>query len=92
MAKRIPCNHHISVDALRFGERHPHPRASQTRGKVFRRSRFGNQFIDVIPSLDLIVVRFGTDPMAQFNVATLAADARFTKHDDILKPILLGVH
>jgi CubicO group peptidase (beta-lactamase class C family) len=59
---------------------------------LFAARGFGNQFIDVIPSLDLMVVRFGTDPMAQFNLAALTADAQFTKHDDILEPLLLGVH
>jgi CubicO group peptidase (beta-lactamase class C family) len=59
---------------------------------LFAARGFGNQFIDVIPSLDLIVVRFGTDPMAVFKLADLAADARFSKHDEILKPILAGVH
>jgi hypothetical protein len=58
---------------------------------LFAARGFGNQFIDVIPSMDLIVVRFGTDPMANFDLGQLAIDARFTKHDDILKPLLLGV-
>ncbi|MEW5742593.1 MAG: serine hydrolase domain-containing protein [Myxococcota bacterium] len=58
---------------------------------LFAARGFGNQFIDVIPSLDLVVVRFGADPMAHFSVVELARDARFTKHDDILLPILQGV-
>jgi CubicO group peptidase (beta-lactamase class C family) len=58
---------------------------------LFAARGFGNQFIDVIPSLDLVVVRFGADPLAQFSLSTLTADAQFTRHDDILRPILEGV-
>ncbi len=52
---------------------------------------FGNQFIDVIPSLDLVVVRFGADPMTDFDPQALIDDARFDQHDDILRPILEGL-
>jgi CubicO group peptidase (beta-lactamase class C family) len=52
---------------------------------------FGNQFIDVIPSLDLVVVRFGADPTTDFDPEALADDARFDEHDDILRPILEGI-
>ncbi|MGH7283074.1 MAG: serine hydrolase domain-containing protein [Polyangiaceae bacterium] len=59
---------------------------------MFAARGFGNQFIDVIPSLDLIVVRFGADPMAKFDIPTLLADARFSVHDEIMAPILDAVH
>jgi len=58
---------------------------------LFAARGFGNQFIDVIPSLDLIVVRFGEDPATGFDLGALMDDARFTKHDQILAPILAGV-
>ena len=58
---------------------------------LFAARGFGNQFIDVIPSLDLVVVRFGVDPLASFDVAALAADSRFTLHDQILQPILAAL-
>lgn len=58
---------------------------------MFAARGFGNQFIDVIPSLDLIVVRFGADPMAKFDVPALLADARFTIHDEIMAPIIDAV-
>ena len=49
---------------------------------------FGNQFVDVFPSLDLLVVRFGPDPLATFDLAALTTDQRFETHDAILKPVL----
>ncbi len=55
---------------------------------LFAARGFGNQFIDVIPSLDLLVVRFGQDPMGKFDPATLAVDSRFERHDKILEPVL----
>lgn len=57
---------------------------------LFAARGFGNQFIDVIPSLDLVVVRFGADPATDFDLDTLIDDARFDQHDDILRPILEG--
>jgi len=59
---------------------------------LFAARGFGNQFIDVIPSLDMIVVRFGQDPLAKFDVPTLMADSKFELHDKILAPILGGTH
>jgi CubicO group peptidase (beta-lactamase class C family) len=58
---------------------------------LFAARGFGNQFIDVIPSLDMVVVRFGEDPMASFDLAALTTDARFSTHDEILAPILAAV-
>lgn len=58
---------------------------------LFAAQGFGNQFIDVIPSLDLIVVRFGADPMSTFDPGALIDDARFDKHAAILQPILDAV-
>jgi CubicO group peptidase (beta-lactamase class C family) len=52
---------------------------------------FGNQFVDVIPSLDLLVVRFGPDPMTGYNVQALIDDQRFEIHDLILEPILAAI-
>jgi CubicO group peptidase (beta-lactamase class C family) len=57
---------------------------------LFAARGFGNQFIDVIPSLDLLVVRFGDDPLAG-NIADIVSDAQFTKHDEILRPVLDAV-
>jgi CubicO group peptidase (beta-lactamase class C family) len=59
---------------------------------LFAARGFGNQFIDVIPSLDLLVIRFGEDPTTSFDLGALFTDAQFGKHDDILLPILEGVH
>ena len=58
---------------------------------LFAARGFGNQFIDVIPSLDLIVVRFGADPVGDFDPQALADDARFDQHDEIVRPILEAV-
>ena len=55
---------------------------------LFGARGFGNQFIDVLPSLDLMVVRFGTDPLNPFDAAELFDDARFAKHDAILEAVL----
>ena len=58
---------------------------------LFAARGFGNQFIDVIPSLDLVVVRFGADPVTDFDPQALADDARFDQHDEILRPLLEAV-
>ncbi|MEO6573669.1 MAG: serine hydrolase [Polyangiaceae bacterium] len=61
---------------------------------LFAARGFGNQFIDVIPSLDLVVVRFGRDPKdpsAPFDPVALAVDSRFEKHDKILAAILEAI-
>jgi CubicO group peptidase (beta-lactamase class C family) len=58
---------------------------------LFAARGFGNQFIDVIPSLDMVVVRFGVDPLVNFDLAALAEDSRFTLHDQILQPILAAL-
>jgi CubicO group peptidase (beta-lactamase class C family) len=53
---------------------------------------FGNQFIDVIPSLDMIVVRMGPDPFGgMFDLNQMIKDQHFGEHDQILKPILDAV-
>jgi CubicO group peptidase (beta-lactamase class C family) len=59
---------------------------------LFAARGFGNQFIDVIPSLDMLVVRFGADPVNMFDLPTLIADSKFELHDKILAPILAGTH
>ncbi len=58
---------------------------------MFAARGFGNQFIDVIPSLDLIVVRFGSDPMNKLDLIALFEDQRFEKHDAILQQVLDAV-
>jgi CubicO group peptidase (beta-lactamase class C family) len=58
---------------------------------LFGARGFGNQFIDVLPRLDLMVVRFGTDPLNPFDAAELFDDARFAKHDAILEAVLAAV-
>jgi CubicO group peptidase (beta-lactamase class C family) len=55
---------------------------------LFAMRGLGNQFVDVIPSLDLMVVRFGTDPFSTFDPSRLAEDQRFSKHDLILGAVL----
>jgi CubicO group peptidase (beta-lactamase class C family) len=52
---------------------------------------FGNQFIDVFPSLDLIVVRFGPDPLTKFDLAAFTSDQRFEAHDAMVQPVLEAV-
>jgi CubicO group peptidase (beta-lactamase class C family) len=59
---------------------------------LFAARGFGNQFIDVIPSLDLVVVRTGPDPVgAGLDLDELAADQHFAEHDAILGPILASL-
>jgi CubicO group peptidase (beta-lactamase class C family) len=58
---------------------------------LFAARGFGNQFIDVIPSLDLVVVRFGPDPTSPLDIPALFTDQRFETHDAILAPILDAV-
>jgi CubicO group peptidase (beta-lactamase class C family) len=68
---------------------------------LFAARGFGNQFIDVIPSLDLVVVRFGLDPLGHdadggfadggFDLPGLLTDSKFGVHDEILAPILRAV-
>ncbi|HTM21035.1 MAG TPA: serine hydrolase, partial [Kofleriaceae bacterium] len=58
---------------------------------LFAAHGFGNQFIDVIPSLDLVVVRFGEDPATGFDLGALTSDAQMGKERDILQPVLQAV-
>ena len=58
---------------------------------MFAARGFGNQFIDVIPSMDLVIVRFGNDPRTAMDVDAIREDAQFEEHDMILEPILQGV-
>ena len=58
---------------------------------LFGMRGFGNQFVDVIPSLDMLVVRFGPDPMSDFDLAQFAEDQKFGTHDAILAPVLEAV-
>ncbi len=58
---------------------------------MFAARGFGNQFIDVIPSLDMIVVRFGPDPAGALDLVAIAQDQRFEKHDQILSAVLDAV-
>lgn len=58
---------------------------------LFAARGFGNQFIDVIPSLDMVVVRFGKDPVVGFDLAAMMADQHFSKHDQILASVLAAV-
>jgi CubicO group peptidase (beta-lactamase class C family) len=67
---------------------------------MFSARGFGGQFIDIIPSLDLIVVRFGKSPMDDLSANPLAAGQQLAadelsdtdKHRSILEPILNAVH
>ncbi len=59
---------------------------------LFGARGFGNQFIDVVPSLDLVVVRIAADPAGgAFDLAELAQDTRFEEHDEVLAPILAAI-
>lgn len=58
---------------------------------LFAARGFGNQFIDVIPSLDLVIVRFGPDPRSSFDFGSINDDAEFGVHDQIVMPILDAV-
>src|SRR5262249_34876917 len=58
---------------------------------MFAAQGFGNQFIDVFPSLDMIVVRFGTDPLGTFDLPALIEDASFKKHEAIIAPVLQAI-
>ena len=58
---------------------------------LFAMRGFGNQFVDVIPSLELMVVRFGPDPMNELDMDAFAYDQRFGTHDAILAPVLEAV-
>jgi CubicO group peptidase (beta-lactamase class C family) len=60
---------------------------------LFGARGFGNQFIDVIPSLDLVVVRFGKDPTnGGIDLPALIDDSQFGRHEKILAPVLLALH
>ena len=62
---------------------------------LFAAHGFGSQFIDVIPSLDMVIVRFGKDPTADMTVTNatdvLMSDENTDKHREILEPILRAV-
>ncbi len=58
---------------------------------LFAAHGFGNQFIDVIPSLDTMVIRFGADPMNSFDLGKLFQDAEFVTEAAILKPVLAAI-
>lgn len=58
---------------------------------MFAARGFGNQFVDVIPSLDMMVVRFGKDATSSFDLAAMLEDQRFAKHDAILAAVLAAV-
>jgi CubicO group peptidase (beta-lactamase class C family) len=65
---------------------------------LFAARGFGGQFIDVIPSLDMVVVRFAKDPTSMISsnpseiLASLVADENSDDHRAILSPILAGTH
>jgi CubicO group peptidase (beta-lactamase class C family) len=58
---------------------------------LFAAHGFGNQFIDVIPSLDMMVVRFGADPMNKLDIGKLMEDEHFKIEAAILEPVLAAV-
>jgi CubicO group peptidase (beta-lactamase class C family) len=58
---------------------------------LFAAHGFGVQFIDVIPSLDMVVVRFGEDPASGLDIGALTSDAHFGKHEDIMAPVFGAV-
>jgi CubicO group peptidase (beta-lactamase class C family) len=59
---------------------------------TFSMRGFGNQFVDVIGSLDMIVVRFGADPMAELDLPKLVTDARFEIHESIIASVMDAVN
>ena len=60
-------------------------------GDLFSARGFGNQFIDVIGSRELLVVRFGKDPVVGFDFAALFDDAGESKHQAIVGAVLDAV-
>ena len=58
---------------------------------AFAARGFGNQFIDVIPSLDMVVVRFAADPVSTFDVGALFEDGRFDEHEAIMGTVVAAV-
>ena len=59
---------------------------------LFAMRGFGNQFVDVIPSLDLMVVRMAPAPVSGgIDLGDLIEDQRFEEHDRILAPVLDAV-
>jgi CubicO group peptidase (beta-lactamase class C family) len=65
---------------------------------MFAAHGFGGQFIDVIPSLDLVVVRFALDELSSLQtgdldaiIGALVADQLDDSHQKILQPILDAV-
>ncbi len=49
---------------------------------------FGNQLVAMFPDDDLIVVRFGPDPLSSFDIGALLASQQSSVEDDILTPVL----
>lgn len=59
---------------------------------LFAARGFGDQFIDVIPSLDLVIVRIGPDPIATFDWDSLVQQENTSgTHEAIVAPILGGI-
>jgi CubicO group peptidase (beta-lactamase class C family) len=69
----------------------PGPISPASPPDMFGAHGFGNQFIDVFPSLDMIVVRFGRDPLDTFDLPALIEDASLQKHEAIIQPLLQAV-
>ncbi len=74
-----------------MNEKWPSTMVPYAPADLFAARGFGNQFIDVIPSLDLVIVRFGEDPATGLDISALTTDAKFEKHDQILRPILAAI-
>ena len=79
------------------GAQHAEELYTYAPADLFAARGFGGQFIDVIPSLDMVVVRFGTDPTALTStnptdiVTALLEEETADIHRSILVPILAAV-
>ncbi|NUO48521.1 MAG: beta-lactamase family protein [Polyangiaceae bacterium] len=60
---------------------------------LFAARGFGDQFIDVIPSLDMVIVRIGPDPLAFGGDITdiMENESSSGTHESIVGPLLAGV-
>jgi len=75
-----------------FGQEKESTIAPWAPSDLFAARGFGDQFIDVIPSLDMVVVRIGPDPtLSFFDYEALVASMNTSTHADILVPILEGI-
>jgi len=75
-----------------FGEEKEGTIAPFAPDDLFAARGFGDQFIDVIPSLDMVIVRIGPDPIGTFDWGQLVENENSSgTHEAIVGPILEGI-